>query len=127
MPNADLEALCMIPMAQTSSAMHSDRHILGPKDWQRIRGSLKLSGREIQITQHIFDDAKAECIAADLGISVHTVNTYLQRLYLKLDIRSRSQLVLCVLRNHIEHLRTSSNQREAVCERCEVEQQHFEL
>ncbi|HEY6349903.1 MAG TPA: helix-turn-helix transcriptional regulator [Candidatus Angelobacter sp.] len=60
--------------------------------------------REIQITQYIFDDKKTECIAAELGISVHTVNTYLQRLYCKLDVRSRPQLLLRVLKNHLEYL-----------------------
>lgn len=94
----------MSSIAQASSFIHCDRHILRSEDWERIRLSLKLSVREIQITQHIFDDNKTECIAMELGISVHTVNTYLQRLYFKLDVRSRAQLVLRVLKSHLEHL-----------------------
>lgn len=95
----------MSAVVQLSSSVCSGHDILKPEEWRRIQLLLKLSMRELQITQHIFDDNKAECIAADLGISVHTVNTYLQRLYLKLEIRSRSQLVLCVLKNYLEHLR----------------------
>jgi len=93
----------MSAMVQTTSSLiHCGRHILMAEDWERIQFSLKLSIRELQIAQHIFDDSKAEYIADNLGISVHTVNTYLQRLYLKLDVRSRLQLVLCVLKNHLQ-------------------------
>jgi DNA-binding CsgD family transcriptional regulator len=94
----------MSSIARMSPFNHCDRHLLEPEEWERIRLSLKLSAREIQITQHIFDDDKTECIAMGLGISVHTVNTHLQRLYYKLDVRSRSQLVLRVFKNHLEHL-----------------------
>jgi DNA-binding CsgD family transcriptional regulator len=94
----------MSSMAQPSSLVCSGRHILKPEQWRQIQRSLQLSAREHQIAQHIFDDNKAEYIAEDLGISVHTVNTYLQRLYFKLEVRSRSQLVLCILKKHLEHL-----------------------
>jgi DNA-binding NarL/FixJ family response regulator len=72
---------------------------------------------ELQVTQHIFDDSKTECIAETLGISVYTVNTYVQRLYLKLNVRGRSQLVLCVMKAHLEHLSIAreSQVRAGIC------------
>lgn len=92
---------------QISALNHYGRYILRPQDWERIRLSLRLSLREIQIAQHIFDDQKTECIAIELGISYHTVNTYLQRLYFKLDVHSRPQLILRVMKNHLEYLGVS--------------------
>src|SRR5258708_13324339 len=94
----------MNSIAQPISSIACGRHILRPNDWERIRISLKLSPRELQITQHIFDDNKVDAIAGELGLSVHTVNTYLQRLYGKLDLRSRSQLVLRIVESHLSHI-----------------------
>jgi DNA-binding CsgD family transcriptional regulator len=92
---------------QMSAFNCSGRYILRPQDWERIRLSLRLSLREIQITQCIFDDQKTECIAIELGISSHTVNTYLQRLYIKVDVHSRPQLILRVMQVHLEYLGVS--------------------
>lgn len=65
--------------------------------WQKITQALGLSAREAQIVLGVFDDKKELAIAKDLGISPHTVNTYLQRLYKKLDVTSRVQLVVRVV------------------------------
>lgn len=75
-------------LTQHSSRDHCDREILMNDEPDQIRHIMKLSDRELEITQHIFDDKKAERIAAEPGISVPTVNTYMQRLYTKLDVRS---------------------------------------
>ena len=99
----------MSSMAPATSLIHCNRHILNPEEWERIRLSLKLSAREVEVTQHIFDDNKSECIAMILGISVHTINTYLQRLYVKLDVRSRSQLILRIFKDHLEHVAETGN------------------
>jgi len=94
----------MSSIVQVSSAAGCDREILTLEEWRQIRRALGLSVRELEITQHIFDDNKAEYMATVLGISVHTVNTYIQRLYSKLDVRSRSQLVLRVLKTHLDSI-----------------------
>jgi len=86
------------PQRQLDSGGFRGRHVLDPKSWRRLRQSLKLSPREIQIVQHIFDDHKEWAIAADLGISPHTVNTYTQRLYRKLGVNSRPQLIVHMFR-----------------------------
>jgi DNA-binding CsgD family transcriptional regulator len=69
--------------------------------WPRIRVALGLSPRELQVIQGVFQDDKEESIANDLGISRHTVNTYLQRLYTKLRVSSRSQLIIRVVDQYL--------------------------
>ena len=69
--------------------------------WDRLRDSLRLSDRELQIVQGIFEDQKQETIAFSLGISPHSVNTYIQRIYCKLRIGSRPQLILRVMSEYL--------------------------
>ena len=64
--------------------------------WQEIAHSLKLSVRELQIVRGAFDDHTESTIAADLGISPHTVHTHFERLHFKLAVKSRVELVLRV-------------------------------
>jgi DNA-binding CsgD family transcriptional regulator len=65
--------------------------------WLSLRESLQLSGRELEIIQLVFADEKDGNIAGNLGISRHTVDTYLRRLYAKLQVSSRPQLILKVV------------------------------
>lgn len=74
--------------------------------WRRLRDSLKLSDRELQIVQGIFEDQKQECIAHNLGISPHSVNTYIQRVYTKLHIGSRPQLIVRVVSEYLAYADT---------------------
>src|SRR6266568_3287099 len=69
--------------------------------WRRLGMALRLSPREMQIVQGIFDDRKEETIAYELGISPHTVNTYFQRLYAKLRVSSRSELIVRVMAEYL--------------------------
>ncbi len=64
--------------------------------WQQLSKHLGLSRRESQMAQAIFDDHSEQVIAERLEISVHTVHTYLKRLFQKLDARSRVEVV-CIL------------------------------
>jgi DNA-binding NarL/FixJ family response regulator len=83
------------------------RRLLPPAAWEELRVLLQLSPREVQIAQGVFDDQKEELIAFELGISPHTVNTYLQRMYRKMRISNRTQLVLHLLAAHIDLLKVS--------------------
>ncbi len=77
------------------------RHVFPEPIWQQLASSLRLSGREFEIVQGVFDDRKELSIASLAGISPHTVNTYLQRLYRKLQVRSRPQLILRVMEEYL--------------------------
>jgi DNA-binding NarL/FixJ family response regulator len=80
----------------------SPGHSLLPRiAWDQLREALRLSQREIQVVRGVFDDWKEEQIAHELGLSPHTVNTYLQRLYKKLHVSSRAQLVVRVMADYL--------------------------
>jgi LuxR family maltose regulon positive regulatory protein len=57
---------------------------------------LALSTRESEILQAVFEDQKEYCIAENLGISTHTIHTHLERIYRKLHVSSRVELVVHV-------------------------------
>lgn len=62
--------------------------------WQSIVRSLGLSEREAQVAGLILGDGSCEtAMAASLSISPHTVHTHLERIYRKLRVTSRSQVV----------------------------------
>jgi DNA-binding CsgD family transcriptional regulator len=68
--------------------------MFGEQAWAEISRGLNLSGRELQIVRGIFDDRIEIAIAADIGISPHTVRTHLRRLHRKLGVTNRVQLIL---------------------------------
>ncbi len=69
--------------------------------WDQIACSLGLSGRELQIVRGVFDDRIESAIAADLGISAHTVHTHFDRIHRKLAVGTRAGLVLRVTREFL--------------------------
>jgi DNA-binding CsgD family transcriptional regulator len=83
---------------------HRDRSILPYDAWKLIANSLRISDRELQIVQRIFDDRQEFAIADELKISVHTVHTHLERLYRKLGVSSRVGLVLSILSEYLSSL-----------------------
>lgn len=66
------------------------------EEWRVLVNRLGLSPREAEITQRVFDGLSEAAIARDLGLAPSTVHTYLGRLYRKLDVRSRGELMTLV-------------------------------
>jgi DNA-binding NarL/FixJ family response regulator len=63
---------------------------------------LKLSPREQQIVEYVLRGVDSEeMIAERLGMPRRTVHEHVSRLYIKLHVTSRSQLVLRVFAAHI--------------------------
>jgi DNA-binding NarL/FixJ family response regulator len=90
------------PMDAASRDTYSQTRIprssmLSDAAWLAIAGSLDLSKRQIDIVHAVFDDATEYTIGQDLGISLHTVHTHLERIYHKLGVHDRIELVLRVL------------------------------
>jgi DNA-binding NarL/FixJ family response regulator len=77
------------------------RSVFSEEVWQRVTSVLALSARESEILQGIFEDQKECCIAANLGISSHTVHTHLERIYRKLQVSSRVELVVRVFAEYL--------------------------
>jgi DNA-binding NarL/FixJ family response regulator len=80
--------------AQQASANHDP----SPNDWRALAQRLRLSARELQITQTVFRGQKRQAIAATLGMSVGSVCTHFVRLYRKLGVGSRTELVIRIMR-----------------------------
>ncbi len=65
--------------------------------WDEVGRMLRLSGRELQIVRGMFNDKIQYAIAAELGISPHTVHTHVERVYHKLGATNRAQLLVRVM------------------------------
>jgi DNA-binding CsgD family transcriptional regulator len=74
--------------------LHDAKSFINETDWARISASLELSARESEIAFLLLTDGSEHTIAVRLSISKHTVHSHIERLYRKLAIRSRSQLVV---------------------------------
>ena len=85
--------------------------------WQEIRAGLKLSARELQIVQGIFDDKLEYSIATELGTSVNTIRTQLRRLRRKLNAADRVSLVLRVIEEFLRQTASGKNRLPSICGR----------
>ena len=83
---------------------------VGNDQWHSIAAFLDLSARQLQIARCVFDGLDEASISRELAISSHTVHTHLDRLYKKLHINSRCELVVRVF---LAYLSTQSPERDA--------------
>jgi DNA-binding NarL/FixJ family response regulator len=67
-----------------------------PGEWRSLASGLGLSPRECGIVRAVFDGNSEKDAAARLGLSPHTVHTYLWRIYRKLGVQSREELLVRV-------------------------------
>ena len=65
--------------------------------WLEIARSLRLTKRELQMVQSIFENLTERAIACQFHISEHTVHTHLNRLFKKLTVTTRTELVLRIM------------------------------
>ncbi len=84
--------------------------IFSNKEWDELECDLKLSPRALQLVRGIFDDQTEEAIAYDLSISVHTVHSYLIRIYQRFGVCSREQLLVYVFGRYLERHRLPKSQ-----------------
>ena len=82
-----------------------DHDLLRTAEWRLIDRELKLSAREHDIVELVNADVKESAMGARLGISPHTVHTHLERLYRKLGVSGRVQLVVRALGACLSHAR----------------------
>jgi DNA-binding CsgD family transcriptional regulator len=83
-----------LEVSATSSSVYASAFgFLSPDEWNEMRRTLRFSVRESEIASLIVMNLGNATIAAQLGISAHTVHSYLERLYRKLGIGSREELI----------------------------------
>jgi len=73
--------------------------ILDAGQLNEIVQSLRLSRQQAKIVELILQGRKDKQIAVDLGLSVHTVRTYLKRTFERLGVDDRFDLLLQILAN----------------------------
>ena len=81
----------------------SGASLLRDNEWRAVATRLGLSPREAEITRLALADLTEARIAAELGLSPSTVHTYTRRLYKKLNVASRVQLLVAVMRDFLAH------------------------
>jgi DNA-binding CsgD family transcriptional regulator len=86
-----------------------EHEFLRTAEWRLIDRELKLSAREHDIVELVLADLKESAMGARLGISPHTVHTHLERLYRKLGVRGRVQLVVRALGTCLAQMRSSDS------------------
>jgi DNA-binding NarL/FixJ family response regulator len=70
--------------------------IFSENEWLQLSNELYLSPRQAEIVKCILWGCSDKQIARELQISVATVRTHLSRLFSKLNIQDRSELILYV-------------------------------
>jgi DNA-binding NarL/FixJ family response regulator len=81
---------------------HIARQVLEMMNAQASAGaSYGLAPRELEVLEGLVAGKTVKEIAADLSVSYHTVDTYLRRLYQKLDVQSRSLAVSKALQQRL--------------------------
>ena len=64
--------------------------------------NLCLGPREAEIIGRLLDGRSRKQIAFELGISPHTVNEQMRRLYAKLGVQSQTELLVLVFAAHLQ-------------------------
>ena len=75
--------------------------LLSDHAWLEIGRTLEITKRELQIVQSVFDNQHEADIAKRFKISPHTVHMHLNRLFKKLTVKSRTELVLRIMQELI--------------------------
>ena len=72
--------------------------IFSQQEWEGISRGLGLSGRQTQIVALLLEGHKIFSVASELSISPDTVRAHLRRLYPKLGVSDRLELMVCCVR-----------------------------
>ena len=94
---AQQEPIADLRVVSVRTAWHGvGQSVFGPTEWRTLAAALALSPRECGIVRAIFDGASEKDAARNLGLSPHTVHTYVWRVYRKLQVQSREELLVRV-------------------------------
>ncbi len=80
---------------------HIARQVLAMLNMQAPGKEYGLAPREREVLDGLVKGKTVKEIASDMGVSYHTVDTYLRRLYEKLDVQSRSRAVSKALQERL--------------------------
>ena len=80
--------------------------IFDKEEWRVLGAELSLSPRQHQIVQYLFLGKSDKQIARELDLALPTVRTHLGRLFAKLNVQDRHELILYIF-HHFRHGNTS--------------------
>ena len=72
--------------------------MLSDSEWARLQRKLRLTDREVEVLQGLFDEQTDQAIASTLGITSRTVRAHLDNVYRKCDCRTRTGAVISVFK-----------------------------
>lgn len=89
--------------------------VISEAEWEMIGQRLDISDRWLELIRAIVaGHEKPEAIAAVMGLRRSTVKTHIQRMYRKIGVRSKVEVILCVFLTLFEvRDRPSPGQRDA--------------
>src|ERR1017187_2883504 len=88
--------------SEVQAARQAPGSALLPCDaWLHLRDSLWLSEREVRVVQGIFNDEENLSMASALAISADLVYRTIQRIYIKLHIGGRAELIVRVMSEYL--------------------------
>src|SRR5947207_14077118 len=90
----------------------SGQSVFVPAEWRALASGLGLSPRECGIVRAVFDGASEKHTAERFGLSPHTVHTYLWRLYRKLHVQSRAELLVRGFAGSVSRRRRATHRRQ---------------
>ena len=67
-------------------------------EWNKLVGQLQMSPQQAQIARFLIEGASDKRIAQEMGIAVSTVRTYLTRMFSKLSVQDRNELIVTIFR-----------------------------
>lgn len=72
--------------------------------WKSVSTALKLSPQQVRIVELMLQGKQDKEIAANLGISIYTVQTYNKRIFARLHVSDRLALILLIFSIAQEHV-----------------------
>lgn len=82
----------------TDPITNCEDDIFDEAEWTALTRELALSPKQVQIVRRVIQGMSDKRIALELNMSMATVRTHLSRLFAKLDIQNRNELILLVFR-----------------------------
>ena len=75
--------------------------MLSDHAWHEVAKALGITRREQQIVQGVFDNLTENAIGGRLNLTEHTIHTHLNRLFKKLNVTTRTELVLRLIEQFV--------------------------
>ena len=67
-------------------------------EWANLTNHLGLSPKQAEIARQLLEGSSDKQIAQKLGIAIPTVRTYMGRMFAKLDVQDRNELIVNIFR-----------------------------